>query len=156
MEVYLKQQRFNKRNISDELIRNIPVTTTSKLWNLHTIDIILKFKRRDFFTLCHKDRCVSLLITHCDECGISLSNHRYIPLIFAITVVELVFIQDFMFEILIAYYYQNNILELITYTQSLTSLLFNHQNDVINVLLFIIIIMHVVNRLRVTFYFQEI
>ena len=28
--------------------------------------MILSFKRTDFFTLWHKERCVSLLLTHCD------------------------------------------------------------------------------------------
>ena len=39
---------------------------TAETWNLRAIFMILNFKCTDFFTLCQKDRCVSLLIIHCD------------------------------------------------------------------------------------------
>ena len=42
------------------------VNTRSKTWNLHVIDMILSFKRTDFFTLCPEKSCVSLLIIHFD------------------------------------------------------------------------------------------
>ena len=47
--------------------------TTSETANLHVIDMIWNFKRTDFFTLCQKERCVSLLIIYCD-----VAWYRYI------------------------------------------------------------------------------
>ena len=71
------------------LIRNLHSQHyRSKTWNKHEIDMILNFKCTVFFTLCQKERFVSLLIIPGDVAWYTQNNDRGISLIFAITVVE--------------------------------------------------------------------
>ena len=53
-------QHANMKSRRSILDQNMKSTCT-------LIDMILTFKCTDFFTLCQKERCISLLITHCDK-----------------------------------------------------------------------------------------
>ena len=65
--LFLSTIWFNRGRLTWNSQRLIyKVNTTAEPWNLHVIDMILNFKCTDFFTVCQKERCVSLLIIHCD------------------------------------------------------------------------------------------
>ena len=56
--------KFNFLHANTKYTRSTPQLKWT--WNLHVMYMILNFKCTDFFTLCQKEKCVSLLIIHCD------------------------------------------------------------------------------------------